>query len=131
MLTTPVVESHPDGFKATWPGFPKAFALFSVEGCTVVITDIFRDPAQPKGTAGRMLADALRLAGARRPTTIRISKILPGQLTLAQLSAGDPIPQTVLGQTLGNCIAGLGGQPTEWSQGTERGKPWIEAAIAY
>lgn len=131
MLVTPVVEPHPDGFRATWPGFPKAFALFSIERDRIVITDIFRDPAQSKGSAGRMLCDALRLAGARRPKVIRIAKILEGQLTLAQINSGVPLDQTVLGQTLANCVTAFGGRATEWARGTERGKPWIEATIDY
>jgi hypothetical protein len=131
MLSNPNVSPHPDGFRATWPGFPKAFALFSIEGDAVIITDIFRDPAQPKGYAGRMLCDALRLAGARRPTRLRIAKILETQLTLAQIKSGTPIAQTVLGQTLANCVDAFGGRPTAWDHGEERGKPWIEASIQY
>ena len=131
MITTPTIEPHPDGFKATWPGFPRAFALFSVERDRVIISDIFRDPAQPKGTAGAMLASALRQAGARRPQLIRIAKILESQITLAQIRARSPLPETVLGKTLANCVAALGGNITQWEQGTERGKSWIQAAIDY
>ena len=131
MLASPVIEKHPDGFKATWPGFPHAFALFTLEPTRIVITDIFRDPAQPKGSAGRMLCDALRAAGARRPQLIRIAKILDTQITLAQINSGIPLDQTVLGRTLANCIAGFGGRAATWQRGVERGKPWIEATIEY
>jgi len=47
MRGTPSVGPHPDGYRAVWPGFPRAFALFSVEGSRIVVSDIFRDPNQP------------------------------------------------------------------------------------
>lgn len=131
MSATPIVSPHPDGYRATWPGYPKAFALFSIELDKVIITDIFRDPAQQKGTAGAMLAAALRLAGARRPKLIRIAKILESQITLSQIRAGLPVSETVLGKTLANCAAGFDGKASEWAHGTERGKSWIQASIVY
>ena len=131
MRGNPVIESHPDGYKVTWPGFKKAFALFDLERDGVVVTDIFRDPAQPKGSAGAMLADALKQAGARRPRWIRIANILDTQPTLSQLATGVAPGDTVLGGTVQNTVAELGGHITGWSQGITRGKQWIQAAIAY
>ena len=78
-----------------------------------------------------MLADALRLAGARHPKLIRIVKILESQITLAQLRSGMPVSETVLGRTLAHCVAALGGSVTQWEQGIERGKSWIQASINY
>ena len=127
----PIIESHPDGYKATWPGFPRAFALFNVKGDHVTISDIFRDPSQPKGTAGAMLADALKLVRVHRPKLIRIAKILDTQITLAQINSGVQLSQTVLGRTLANCVIAFGGKITRWEKGVERGKPWIQANIEY
>src|SRR5829696_9224728 len=126
MRGNPVIETHPDGFKVTWPGFKKAFALFDIEGTGVVVTDIFRDPAQPKGCAGAMLADALIQAGARKPTALRIAKILDTQPTVRQLASGVAPENTVLGGTIKNTVAGLGGTITAWREGMTRDKQWIE-----
>ena len=131
MRGNPVIESHPDGYKVTWPGFKKAFALFDIEGTGVIVTDIFRDPAQPKGCAGPMLADAFIQAGARKPRTIRIANILDTQPTLRQLVTGIAPENTVLGGTLKNTVSTLGGRITAWRQGMTRDKQWIEASIVY
>ena len=131
MRGNPHVEPHPDGYKVTWPGFKKAFALFDITRDGVVVTDIFRDPAQPKGCAGAMLADALLIAGARKPKTIRVANILSDQPTLGQLALGIPPGQTVLGKTVTNTVAALGGTATEWRHGIYRDKHWIEVSISY
>ena len=131
MRGNPQVEPHPDGFKVTWPGFKKAFALFEITRDGAVVTDIFRDPAQPKGCAGAMLADALQIAGARKPKTIRLANILSDQPTLGQLALGIPPGQTVLGKTLANTVTALGGTAAEWRNGIYRDKQWIEVWISY
>lgn len=127
--TTPIVSDHPDGYRVEWPGYNRAFALFSVEGSKVIVTDIFRDAAQPKGSAGQMLADAFRVAGIWRPTEVRLANILPTQPTLSQLQEGKPPEETVLGQVLVALAAALGLKTVYWNHGQERGKPFLEARL--
>lgn len=127
--TTPIVSDHPDGYRVEWPGYQRAFALLSVEGTRVIVTDIFRDAAQPKGSAGQMLADAFRVIGIGRPTTVRLANILSTQPTLAQLQQGKPPEETVLGQVLVALAKALGLAPVSWNHGQERGKPFIEATF--
>ena len=130
MKTHPVVVPHPDGYKATWPQWPRAFALFSKSGDRVSVTDIFRDPGQPKGSAGSMLADAFAMAGIRHPKVIRMSNILESQPTLAELAAGKRPAETVLGKTLSALVNESGGTIKEWRHGIDnRGKPWLEVEV--
>ncbi|MEN3941789.1 hypothetical protein WJU23_10890 [Prosthecobacter sp. SYSU 5D2] len=127
--TTPIVKDHPDGYRVEWPGYQRAFALFSVEGTSVIVTDIFRDANQPKGSAGQMLADAFRVVGICRPSKVRLSNILDTQPTLAQLQQGKPPAETVLGQVLVSLGKALGLMPVAWDSGQARGKPFIEATF--
>ncbi len=97
---TPVVTNHPDGYQVVWPGYQRAFALFSVQGTGAIVTDIFRDSCQPKGSAGQMLADAFRAVGIVRPTRVRLANILSTQPTLTQIDfhwAGPWDCQSLLG----------------------------------
>jgi hypothetical protein len=103
--------------------------MFERQGSGVQVTDLFRG-AQPKGTAGTMLSDALCDAGITRPETIRFGPII-NEPTLAQMAKGVPLPKTILGRTLSNTVRELGGEITQWSSGIYRGKPWMEAAIKY
>jgi hypothetical protein len=131
MRGTPSVGPHPDGYRAVWPGFPRAFALFSVEGNRIVVSDIFRDPNQPKGCAGHMLADAFAKVGALRPAIIRLSNILDTQPTSIEIQRGTAPQDTVLGRTLLQLVQALGGRVSQWRHGSERDKPWIEVDVAY
>jgi len=127
--TTPIVSDHPDGHSVEWPGYKRAFALFSVQGSKIVVTDIFRDPGQPKGSAGQMLADAFRAKGICRPGQVRIAKIIDTQPTKAQMDKGQAPSETVLGQVLIALGDAFGLRVTAWSHGEDRlGKPWIEAS---
>jgi Flp pilus assembly pilin Flp len=117
------------GTRATWDGDPHAMVAFETDGRGVVVSDIFRG-AEPRGTAGQMLADSLRIAGQPRPTTIRLSGII-NKPTLEALERGATPAETLLGSTVGNAARELGGSITGWSVGSHRGKTWIEAAISY
>jgi hypothetical protein len=117
------------GYRATWTGDSRALAAFEPQGTGVYVSDIFRG-ARPKGSAGAMLADALRGAGIDRPSTIRITGIIH-KPTLAQLAVGAPAADTVLGRTLANAAREMGGTITGWATGVTREKPWIEATMAY
>jgi hypothetical protein len=125
-----VTETGFGGYKATWGNDPKAFAMFERSGSGVQVSDLFRG-GQPKGSGGAMLADALREEGINQPSSIRFTNILEDQPTLAQLAEGVPIGETVLGKTLSNTAAKLGGKVTEWTTGVSRGKTWIEGKISY
>jgi hypothetical protein len=127
--TTPIVTDHPDGYRVEWPGYKRAFALFSVRGTKVVVTDIFRDAAQPKGSAGQMLADAFRAVGMSRPAQVRLANIIATQPTPAQIEKGIEPAQTVLGQVLVALASALGLSISAWNHGQERGKPFIEATF--
>lgn len=131
MLTRPSVGPHPDDYRAVWHGFPHAFALFSVEGSRIVISDIFRDPNQPKGCAGQMLADAFAQVGASRPSIIRLCNILDTQPTTIDIQRGITPKDTVLGRTLVQLVQALGGRISQWRHGWERDKPWIEVDVEY
>ena len=109
MRRAPSVGPHPDGYRAVWPGFPRAFALFSVEGSRIVVSDIFRDPNQPKGCAGQMLADAFAKVGVSRPAIIRLCNILDTQPTTTEIQRGNAPKATVLGRTLLQLAQELGG----------------------
>ena len=132
MISNPLVEAHPDGWKATWPGYPKAFALFSVQGNHVDISDIFRDQAQPKGSAGAMLAQALRdqKVGMLHPKSVRMVNILEDQPTVNQIKQGITEANTVLGKTIQNLARELGATIIRWNHGVERNKLWLEAKFA-
>lgn len=125
--STPIVTDHPDGHRVEWPGYNRAFALFSVGGTKVIVTDIFRDANQAKGSAGQMLADAFRAVGIARPTLVRLANILPTQPTLVQIEQGIKPVDTVLGQVLVALGSALGLAVTAWNHGQERGKHFIEA----
>lgn len=129
-LTTPIVSDHPDGYRVEWPGYKRAFALFSVQGTAVIVTDIFRDGSQPKGSAGQMLADAFRIVGIGRPTRVRLANIIATQPTVGQLQQGKPPAETVLGQVLTALGAALGLRAVSWNHGLERDKPYIEATFS-
>jgi len=120
---------HPDGFRAEWPGFSRAFALFSIEGSKVFVSDIFRDNAQAKGSAGAMLAAAVVKAGLARPSNVRLTNILDTQPTQNQLQRGVSISETVLGRTLEGMATSLGSRITGFCSGHYREKLWIEAAF--
>lgn len=127
--TTPIVSDHPDGYRVEWPGYKRAFALFDVDGLNITVSDIFRDPAQPKGSAGQMLADAFRAVGVTRPLSVRMTNILDTQPTQDQLARGIAPADTVLGQVLASIAANLGTTVTGWTHGHHRGKLWIEASF--
>ena len=131
MRRAPSVGPHPDGYRAVWPGFPRAFALFSVEGGRIVVSDIFRDPNQPKGCAGQMLADAFAKVGVSRPTIIRLCNILDTQPTTTEIQRGNAPKDTVLGRTLLQLAQELGGRISQWRHGWERDKLWLEVDISY
>jgi hypothetical protein len=127
--TQPIVTDHPDGYRVEWPGYRKAFALFSVQGTSVVVTDIFRDDNQPKGSAGQMLADAFRAKGITRPLRVRLANILSRQPTLTALAAGTKPEDTILGNVLTGLATALGLRVASWNHGEERGKPFLEAYL--
>jgi RHS repeat-associated protein len=128
----PTIEAEPSlgRFKAFWGKDPKAFSIFEPEGGGVRVSDIFRG-GQPKGSGGRMLADALRGAQIPKPKFIRLTNILADQPTVDQLAKGMTVSETVLGRTLSSTVESLGGKITNWASGIEKGKPWIEAQISY
>ena len=133
-MSNAIVSVHPDGWKATWPGFPKAFALFrEVPGGRVEVSDIFRDAAQPKGSAGCMLAEAFAGAGVSRPNVVRFVNIMADQPTIAQIEQqGLPVQSTVLGRVLLALASELGAMPQGWLSGRDaREKFWIEARFLY
>jgi hypothetical protein len=131
MLTKPSVSPHPDGYQADWHGFPRARALFSVEGSRIVVSDIFRDPNQPKGCAGQMLADCFVEVRAARPANIRLCNILEKQPTALAIRQGIAPQHTILGRTLLQLVQALGGRISQWRHGSERDKPWIEVDVVY
>jgi len=69
-----------------------------VEGSRIVVSDIFRDPNQPKGCAGHMLADAFAKVDASRPAIIRLGNILDTQPTSIDIQRGTAPKDTVLGR---------------------------------
>jgi len=91
--------SRPRRSSALWHGhLANAIALFSVEGSRIVVSDIFRDPNQPKGCAGHMLADAFAKVDASRPAIIRLGNILDTQPTSIDIQRGTAPKDTVLGR---------------------------------
>jgi hypothetical protein len=124
--------SRPRRSSALWHGhLANAFALFSVVGSRIVVSDIFRDPNQPKGCAGHMLADAFAKVDASRPAIIRLGNILDTQPSSIDIQRGTAPKDTVLGRTLLQLVQALGGRVSQWRHGSERGKPWIEVDVAY
>jgi hypothetical protein len=124
--------SRPRRSSALWHGhLANAIALFSVEGSRIVVSDIFRDPNQPKGCAGHMLADAFAKVDTSRPAIIRLGNILDTQPTSIDIQRGTAPKDTVLGRTLLQLVQALGGRVSQWRHGSERGKPWIEVDVAY
>jgi hypothetical protein len=129
-LPTPRVAAHDEfGVRVEWPGSPPPTVRFELEGSTVVITDVFRR-SNPGGSAGQMIADALRLVGNTMPVSLRFSSIIE-ESTVAALKSGGDAAQTVLGKTLQNGVAELGARITGWSTGVTKGKPWIQVALSY
>jgi hypothetical protein len=124
-----VSETGFGGYRATWGSDPKAFAMFEPQGSGVQVTDLFRG-AQPKGSGGEMLADALRGAGITRPEIIRFAQII-NEPTLEQMAKGVSLSKTTLGRTLVNTVRKLGGEIANWKSGIYRDKPWIEVSIKY
>jgi hypothetical protein len=129
-ISATVSETGFGGFRATFGNDRRAFVMFEPKGRGVNVTDIFRGD-RPKGSAGAMLADALRKAEITRPETVRVSQILENQPTLKQLAEGVAAGETVLGRTAASAIKELGGKVTEWTFGEYKGKTWIEATISY
>jgi hypothetical protein len=124
-----VVSDGFGGYKATWGRDPKAFAMFRPENGGVVVSDLFRG-AQPSGSGGIMLADALRKGGLQRPASITFSNIIEDR-TLAELKAGMAPGETLLGKTLGNASKDLGARVVGWATGVTNGKPWMKGVLAY
>jgi hypothetical protein len=124
-----VVSDAFGGYKATWGSDPKAFAMFRPEKDGVVVSDLFRG-AQPSGSGGIMLADALRKGGLQRPASITFSNIIEDR-TLAELKAGMAPGETLLGKTLGNASKDLGARVVGWATGVTNGKPWMKGVLAY
>lgn len=124
-----VVSDGFGGYKATWGSDPKAFAMFRPENGGVVVSDLFRG-AQPGGSGGIMLADALRKGGLQRPASITFSNIIEDR-TLAELKAGMAPGETLLGKTLGNASKDLGARVVGWATGVTNGKSWLKGVLAY
>lgn len=127
--TTFVIHPHPDGIKVSWPGYDHAFALFEIKGSNVHISDIFRDPKQEKGSAGKMLAAVFRHLGIARPSHVRMVNILHDQPTVTQIQRGVTAGETVLGKVIKDLATELGTTVTGWNHGVERGKLWIEGTF--
>ncbi|MFC2140570.1 hypothetical protein ACFLQ1_02485 [Candidatus Auribacterota bacterium] len=128
---TLVQDTGYGAIKATWTGDDRAFILFEPIGTGVYVSDIFRGE-MPKGSAGKMLATSLKLAGILTPSFIRITNILDTQPTLTQLDQGMAIKETILGVTLNKTILALEGKAVKWDKGfTNHRKPWIEATVIY
>ena len=130
-LPAPTVT--PTGFgpyRATWGNDPKAFAMFEQQpGGGVEFTDIFRG-GMPRGSAGRMAADAMRAVNISKPSAIRFVSII-NQPTLDALNQGVAVGETALGRTLSNAVGELGGKVSRWETGTYRAKVWIEGIAEY
>ena len=97
------------------------------------VTDIYKRDL-PDRSAGRMIVDALEMAGVLKttgkPTKIRLSGIREPR-TLQQIKDGVPVENTRLGDTLKNAINELGGRPTSWKADLNNEKKWIEVTISY
>ncbi|WP_445176774.1 hypothetical protein [Microcoleus sp.] len=97
------------------------------------VTDIYKRDL-PDRSAGRMIVDALEMAGVLKttgkPTKIRLSGIREPR-TLQQIKDGVPIENTRLGDTLKNAINELRGRPSSWNTGIIDNKRWIEVTISY
>jgi hypothetical protein len=77
-----------------------------------------------------MIADALRLVGNSKPSSIRFSPIVE-ESTATALRSGSDAAETLLGKTLQNTVEDLGARITGWTSGVARGKPWIEVKLSY
>jgi RHS repeat-associated protein len=129
-LAPTIEETGLGGIKATWGKDPRAMAKFEpAEGGAVHVTDLFRG-AQPKGSGGIMLADALKAAKLPRPTIIRGLGIT-NKPTVEALAAGKPASSTVIGETLRTTAKELGATIVKWNTGKSGGKPYIEIRLAY
>jgi hypothetical protein len=97
------------------------------------VTDIYKRDL-PDHSAGKMIVDALEMAGVLKttgkPTKIRLSGILEKR-TLQQIEDGVSVENTRLGDTLKNAINVLGGRPTSWKTDKILNKRWIEVTISY
>jgi hypothetical protein len=78
-----------------------------------------------------MLADAFAKVGVSRPAIIRLCNILDTQPTTIDIQRGADPKHTVLGRTLLRLVEELGGRISQWRNGWERDKLWIEVDIAY
>jgi hypothetical protein len=107
----------------------RKMALFSLEGSRIVVSDIFRDPNQPKGCAGQMLADAFAKVDASRPAVIRHCNILDAQPTTIDIQRGTAPKDTVLGRMLLQLVQALGGRISQWRHGLERDKDHRKNAL--
>jgi RHS repeat-associated protein len=129
-LPTPRISAHDDfGVRVEWPGSPAPTVRFEFDGTTVVVTDIFRR-SNPSGSAGQMIADALRLIGRAKPSSLRFASIIE-ESTVTLLNSGRDAAETVLGKTLQNAVEEIGARISGWSVGTTKGKPWIQVALSY
>ena len=130
-LPAPRIQRQDDfGAVVEWPnGTPSPAVRNENEGTTTVITDVFRR-GTPKGSAGQMIADALRLIGNESPASIRFAPIVE-ESTAAALRSGTDAAETLLGKTLQNTVEDLGGRIVSWSTGFTRGKPWIQVKLSY
>ncbi|MCP4372471.1 MAG: hypothetical protein GY797_30855, partial [Deltaproteobacteria bacterium] len=130
-LAKPIVTSHPDGLQAKWAKDPKARIMIQPKGNRVNVSDIYRSN-QPKGSGGRMLADVLKGAKIKQPAAIRFTNITEKQPTRKQLENGVLPRKTVLGKTMHNTVAEMGGKITRWNHGKDsKGKLYLEAQISY
>ena len=97
------------------------------------VTDIYKRDL-PDHSAGKMIVDALEMAGVLKttgkPTKIKVSGIREPR-TIEQIKNGVPVENTRLGDTLKNAINELGGRPTSWKADFNNEKKWIEVTISY
>jgi hypothetical protein len=97
------------GGSATWVDSPGSSATFRINpDGSVTITGLYRGEI-PKGTGGTMLASALRAAGASKPTKVILYDVV-NEPTFAALKQDLPFADTVLGKTVADTAAELGGR---------------------
>ncbi len=119
------VKDEGYGYKALWKDHPNDRVFFTHSEERISITSIKRE-GNPKGSAGSMIAEALRAANITKPKRVRFESIMPEQPTTQQLKQGMPPEKTTLGKTLESSLRHLGGKPGRWSTGEYRGKLWLE-----
>ncbi|MEG3840382.1 hypothetical protein [Microcoleus sp. herbarium14] len=109
---------------------PAVVTFKEVNPGVIEVSEIFsRD--LPKGSGGRMIADALRTNRINRPSTVRFTNIT-NTPTLEAIEKGVAPQDTLLGNTLKNAVREMGGTPTSWNIGTNaRGQVWIEVKVSY